>query len=65
MHDKLHAVLFPTLSAPFCAPITGNAARPIVQELIGKIPAQTELNKTGNPAGVKLVVDPYLRVIGE
>lgn len=47
-----------------CVWSTGNAARPIVRELVARIPAQVEMNKTGNPASAKLLVDPYLRVVG-
>ncbi|GBG00600.1 NADH dehydrogenase [Raphidocelis subcapitata] len=47
-----------------CVWSTGNAARPMVRNLVASIPTQAELNKGANPASVKLAVDPYLRVIG-
>jgi NADH:ubiquinone reductase (non-electrogenic) len=47
-----------------CVWSTGNAARPLVRDLVAAIPAQAELSAGANPASVKLAVDPYLRVIG-
>lgn len=48
-----------------CVWSTGNAARPLVRDLVASVPDQAALNAGAPPAAVKLAVDPYLRVIGE
>lgn len=51
----------------WCAPLllaAGNAARPLVRELVQGLPGQAKFNNPERPAASKLGVDPYLRVIG-
>lgn len=54
-------------SSVWCAPLllaAGNAARPLVRELVQGLPGQAKFNNPERPAASKLGVDPYLRVIG-
>ncbi|GFH32638.1 FAD/NAD(P)-binding domain-containing protein, partial [Haematococcus lacustris] len=47
-----------------CVWSTGNAANPLVQQLVEHVPAQATAN-AGKPAvGRKLLVDSFLRVVG-
>eukprot|EP00192_Tetraselmis_astigmatica_P005159 CAMPEP_0117678632 /NCGR_PEP_ID=MMETSP0804-20121206/17399_1 /TAXON_ID=1074897 /ORGANISM="Tetraselmis astigmatica, Strain CCMP880" /LENGTH=503 /DNA_ID=CAMNT_0005488029 /DNA_START=142 /DNA_END=1653 /DNA_ORIENTATION=- len=46
-----------------CVWSCGNAPRPLVQSLVDVIPEQASL-QNGGPGSSKLVVDPFLRVIG-
>lgn len=48
-----------------CVWSTGNAARPLVQDIVQQVEAQRDLSQDSNPATVKLAVDPYLRVMGK
>lgn len=47
-----------------CVWSTGNAARPLVRDLVKGLPAQAKFNNPERPAASKLGVDPYLRVMG-
>jgi NADH dehydrogenase FAD-containing subunit len=45
-------------------PVAGNAARPLVRDLVKNVPGQAKFSNPERPAASKLGVDPYLRVIG-
>lgn len=47
-----------------CVWSTGNAANSLVQQLVDKIPAQVEFNSGRSNMSRKLLVDPFLRVVG-
>lgn len=47
-----------------CALCTGNAARPLVRDLVKGLPSQAKFNNPERAAASKLGVDPFLRVIG-
>eukprot|EP00877_Chromochloris_zofingiensis_P010276 jgi/Chrzof1/5501/Cz16g05180.t1 len=47
-----------------CVWSTGNAARPLVRDIIQQVPSQQDINKSAPPVAVKLGVDPYMRVVG-
>lgn len=47
-----------------CVWSTGNAARPLVRDLVKNVPGQAKFSNPERPAASKLGVDPYLRVIG-
>jgi NADH dehydrogenase FAD-containing subunit len=42
----------------------GNAARPLVRDLVKDLPGQAKFNNADRPAASKLGVDPFLRVVG-
>lgn len=44
--------------------VSGNAARPLVRDLVKNVPGQAKFSNPKRPAASKLGVDPYLRVIG-
>eukprot|EP00882_Tetradesmus_deserticola_P001020 GHRQ01001105.1.p1 GENE.GHRQ01001105.1~~GHRQ01001105.1.p1 ORF type:complete len:649 (+),score=345.14 GHRQ01001105.1:241-2187(+) len=47
-----------------CVWSTGNAARPLVRDLVQALPRQAKYSNPARPASSKLGVDPYLRVVG-
>lgn len=47
-----------------CVWSTGNSTRPIVSSLVEQVPEQQAWHAGSNPKTAKLVVDPFLRVVG-
>lgn len=64
LQGKLEGDAPESLPYGICVWSTGNAARPLVRDLVATIPGQARYSSPARPAASKLAVDPFLRVVG-